>query len=38
MFVRGDAVNVSNLQIDQQAMDAVGGVGGHTLYPYARPV
>lgn len=33
VFVRSDAVNASNLHIDQQMMDAVGRMGGHT---YAR--
>lgn len=30
VFVRSDAVNASNLHIDQQLMDAVGRMGGHT--------
>ncbi|MBW9069814.1 flavin reductase family protein [Agrobacterium pusense] len=30
VFVRSDAVNASNLHIDQQMMDAVGRMGGHT--------
>lgn len=30
VFVRSDAVNPSNLHIDQQLMDAVGRMGGHT--------
>lgn len=30
VFVRSDAVNSSNLHIDQQMMDAVGRMGGHT--------
>ncbi|MBY3246490.1 flavin reductase family protein [Rhizobium laguerreae] len=33
VFVRSDAVNTANLHIDQQLMDAVGRMGGHT---YAR--
>lgn len=33
LYVRSDAVNPSNLHIDQQLMDAVGRMGGHT---YAR--
>ncbi|MBB4105799.1 flavin reductase family protein [Allorhizobium borbori] len=33
LYVRGDAVNLDNLHIDQQMMDAVGRMGGHT---YAR--
>jgi flavin reductase (DIM6/NTAB) family NADH-FMN oxidoreductase RutF len=33
VFVRSDAVNAANLHIDQQMMDAVGRMGGHT---YAR--
>jgi len=33
VYVRSDAVNPSNLHIDQQMMDAVGRMGGHT---YAR--
>lgn len=33
VFVRSDAVNPSNLHIDQQMMDAVGRMGGYT---YAR--
>ncbi|WP_421405325.1 flavin reductase family protein [Agrobacterium fabrum] len=33
VFVRSDAVNPANLHIDQQMMDAVGRMGGHT---YAR--
>ncbi|MBD8890989.1 flavin reductase family protein [Roseibium litorale] len=33
VFVRSDAVNTENLHIDQQLMDAVGRMGGHT---YAR--
>jgi flavin reductase (DIM6/NTAB) family NADH-FMN oxidoreductase RutF len=33
VFVRSDAVNASNLHIDQQLMDAVGRMGGHS---YAR--
>ncbi|TWB43609.1 flavin reductase (DIM6/NTAB) family NADH-FMN oxidoreductase RutF [Rhizobium sp. ERR 922] len=33
VFVRSDAVDASNLYIDQQMMDAVGRMGGHT---YAR--
>jgi flavin reductase (DIM6/NTAB) family NADH-FMN oxidoreductase RutF len=33
VFVRSDAVDPSNLHIDQQIMDAVGRMGGHT---YAR--
>ncbi|MFP3546617.1 flavin reductase family protein [Rhizobium sp. SIMBA_035] len=33
VFVRSDAVDASNLHIDQQMMDAVGRMGGHT---YAR--
>jgi flavin reductase (DIM6/NTAB) family NADH-FMN oxidoreductase RutF len=33
VFVRRDAVNPANLHIDQQMMDAVGRMGGHT---YAR--
>ncbi|MFK3779571.1 flavin reductase family protein [Agrobacterium sp. NPDC089420] len=33
VFVRSDAVNSSNLHIDQHLMDAVGRMGGHT---YAR--
>ncbi len=32
-FVRTNAVNATNLHIDQQVMDAVGRMGGHT---YAR--
>ncbi|MBB6509400.1 flavin reductase (DIM6/NTAB) family NADH-FMN oxidoreductase RutF [Rhizobium soli] len=30
VYVRSDAVNPSNLHIDQQLMDAVGRMGGHT--------
>ncbi len=30
VFVRSDAVDASNLHIDQQMMDAVGRMGGHT--------
>lgn len=30
VFVRSDAVNAANLHIDQQLMDAVGRMGGHT--------
>ena len=30
VFVRSDAVNASNLHIDQQMMDAVGRMGGHS--------
>ncbi|KQS71416.1 flavin reductase [Rhizobium sp. Leaf371] len=30
VFVRSDAVNTANLHIDQQLMDAVGRMGGHT--------
>jgi len=30
VYVRSDAVNVENLHIDQQLMDAVGRMGGHT--------
>ena len=33
VYVRSDAVNPANLHIDQQLMDAVGRMGGHT---YAR--
>ena len=33
LFVRSDALNPSNLHIDQQVMDVVGRMGGHT---YAR--
>lgn len=33
VYARSDAVNLSNLHIDQQLMDAVGRMGGHT---YAR--
>lgn len=33
VYVRSDAVDPSNLHIDQQLMDAVGRMGGHT---YAR--
>jgi flavin reductase (DIM6/NTAB) family NADH-FMN oxidoreductase RutF len=33
LYVRSDAVDLSNLHIDQQLMDAVGRMGGHT---YAR--
>jgi flavin reductase (DIM6/NTAB) family NADH-FMN oxidoreductase RutF len=33
VYVRSDAVDPSNLHIDQQMMDAVGRMGGHT---YAR--
>jgi hypothetical protein len=36
VFVRSDAVNSSKLHIDQQLMDAVGRMGGHT--PHARSV
>ena len=30
VYIRSDAVNPSNLHIDQQLMDAVGRMGGHT--------
>ncbi|MEJ5177078.1 flavin reductase family protein [Erwinia sp. MYb416] len=30
VYVRSDAVNLENLHIDQQLMDAVGRMGGHT--------
>ncbi len=33
VYVRSEAVNAANLHIDQQMMDAVGRMGGHT---YAR--
>jgi len=33
VYIRSDAVNLTNLHIDQQLMDVVGRMGGHT---YAR--
>jgi len=30
VYVRSDAVNLENLHVDQQLMDAVGRMGGHT--------
>ena len=37
VYVRSDAVDPSNLHIDQQIMDAIGRMGGHT-YTRTRPV